>query len=223
MPAHSIRSAHPVAALAEPMPDRGQEAHRVRLVGVTRGYRRSQEIFGEGERADHVYSVISGAVRAFRVLSDGRRQISDFYLPGDVFGVEPGPDHGGSAEAVDDSWLIVARRAAVTDDGDGVMVRRLWRLAVADLKRSQDHALTLGCRNACERVAIFLNDLAQRRGGGAAVDLPMSRQDIADYLGLTIETVSRTFTQLQTSGLIRLSGRRTVEFCRPRALVDLCL
>src|ERR1019366_8433137 len=92
-----------------------------------------------------------------------------------------------------------------------------WRLALRELQRSHDHILTLGRRSASERLARFLVDLAERLDAGAALDLPMSRQDIADYLGLTIETVSRTMTQLQFSGLIKLSGCRAVQLCRPRA------
>lgn len=222
MYAHSVQSPRTITAPAE-IKDAGQEIDRLRLVGLTRGFARGREIFGEGERADHVYSVISGAVRSFRVLSDGRRQVLDFYLPGDIFGIEPGPDHGVGAEAVNDVILLVARRSLAADDGDGAMTRRLLRLAVDDLRRSRDHVLTLGCRTACERVASFLNDLAVRLGNRRSLDLPMSRQDIADYLGLTIETVSRTFSLFQTAGLIRLHGRRSVELCRPGALTDLCI
>ena len=192
------------------------------LVGATRAYARDQEVYGEGERADHVYSVLSGAVRSFRVLADGRRQISDFYLPGDVFGVEFDPDHRESVEALSETMLVVTRRCALADEDDGAMARRLWRLAVDQLRRSQDHVLTLGCRTANERVASFLTDLAERIGDAGGLELPMSRQDIADYLGLTIETVSRTLTQFQVAGMIALHGCRSIHFLKRRALADLC-
>ena len=90
--------------------------------------------------------------------------------------------------------------------------------AVAELRRSRDHVLTLGRRSASERVATFLVDLAERIGEGESVELPMSRQDIADYLGLTIETVSRTLTQFQVAGLIRLANCRDVHILRPQGL-----
>jgi CRP/FNR family nitrogen fixation transcriptional regulator len=93
---------------------------------------------------------------------------------------------------------------------------------MAELRRSQDHALTLGRRSASERVASFLMDLATRIGDGEHVELPMSRQDMADYLGLTIETVSRTLTQLQVSGAIGLTGCRSIHLRKPRALAELC-
>ncbi|MFI4974360.1 MAG: helix-turn-helix domain-containing protein [Caulobacterales bacterium] len=218
-----------LAAAAQPRyavpatPQRDTEASEIRLIGVPMTFARDQEIFGQGEPAEHVYKVVKGAVRCFRVLADGRRQISDFYLPGDLFGVEAGVDRRATAEALTDTVLIVARRSALVDDGDdGAMARRMWRLAVAELQRSQDHVLTLGRRAASERVASFLVDLAARLSDEDGLELPMSRQDIADFLGLTIETVSRTLTQLQVSGLIRLRGCRSVQLCRPRALAELC-
>lgn len=198
------------------------EADEIRLIGVTMHVSRDQEVFGEGEPADQVYKVVRGAVRGFRVLSDGRRQICDFYLPGDVFGIEPSDEHRITAEALTDTVLIVARRSALGDENDGAASRRLWALAMNELRRSQDHALTLGRRSASERVANFLVDMAERLGGGESLELPMSRQDIADYLGLTIETVSRTLTQLQVSGLIKLAGCRSIHLRKPRALTELC-
>jgi CRP/FNR family nitrogen fixation transcriptional regulator len=194
----------------------------VRLIGATTHVARDQEVFGEGEPADHVYKVVTGAVRAFRVLSDGRRQICDFYLPGDVFGVEAGPDHLLTAEALTDTVLVAARRSSLGDDTDGPANRRLWRLAMDQLRRGQDHVLTLGRRSAAERVANFLMEMVARLGGGEALELPMSRQDMADYLGLTIETVSRTLTQLQVTEMIALSGCRSIRLRRPHALAALC-
>jgi CRP-like cAMP-binding protein len=208
--------------LYAPVPPPLRDAEPIRLIGITLHMTRDQEIFGEGEPADQVFKVVQGAVRAFRVLSDGRRQICDFYLPGDLFGIEPTGEHRVTAEALSDTVLVVARRSALGDEGDAAASRRLWTLAMNELRRSQDHALTLGRRSATERVASFLMDLAERLGGGEALELPMSRQDIADYLGLTIETVSRTLTQLQVSGLIKLAGCRSIILRRPRALADLC-
>ena len=208
---------------AAPPASWGAEISDIRLIGLTMHFSRDQEIYGEGEPAGEVYRVVSGAVRSFRVLCGGRRQICDFYLPGDLFGVEAGVDRRATAEALTDSMIVVARRSALVDELDGgASARRLWVLAVADLQRSQDHVLTLGRRAASERVASFLVELAARMGDGDSLELPMSRQDIADYLGLTIETVSRTFTQLQAAGLIKVSGCRSIRLCRPCALEALC-
>ena len=189
------------------------------LIGVTRQFGRDQQIFGEGEAADHIYRVVSGVVRLFRVLADGRRQIEEFYLPGDVFGVELGARRSASAEAVGETVLVVARRSIAA--GDPAQAERLWDHALRELARSRDHVLTLGQRSAAERLATFFLELAERLGSGAEVDLPMTRQDMADYLGLTIETVSRTLTHLQSRGVVRLDGSRRVCFTRPAALAEL--
>jgi CRP/FNR family nitrogen fixation transcriptional regulator len=190
----------------------------IKLIGVAHNYSRDQEVFGEGEPADFVYKVVTGAVRCFRVLADGRRQISEFYLPGDVFGVEAGPDRRATCEAVTDTTLVLTRRSVLTSDDQG---GRFWRLAITELQRSREHVLTLGRRAAGERVASFLMDLAERTGAGESLELPMSRQDMADYLGLTIETVSRTLTQLQAHGLIQISSCRHVQLRDPEALDDM--
>jgi len=217
-------STHPLAvARASYAPARSSElpaSDEIRLVGVTKSFGRDQAIYGEGDAAGLVYKVISGGVRTFRVLADGRRQIWDFYLPGDVFGVELDAERRSGAEAICETVLLVARRSALAEDP--AQGQRLWRHALRQLRRSQDHALTLGRRSASERVASFLLDLAQRLGSGDELELPMSRQDMADYLGLTIETVSRTVTQMQGGGLICLTGCRHVRLTRPDALAELC-
>ena len=189
------------------------------LIGAAKTFSRDQPIYAEGDAADGVYKVVSGAVRAVRLLADGRRQIADFYLPGDAFGVELGERRRAAAEALGETTLLVTRRAslAARPDQGG-----LWRLALSELQRSQDHVLTLGRRSASERVASFLLEIAERLDAGRAFDLPMSRQDMADYLGLTIETVSRTLTQLQADGLVSLNGTRHVRLPRPGALAELC-
>jgi CRP/FNR family nitrogen fixation transcriptional regulator len=214
MQARSYRQAAP--ATATPGPELGE----IKLIGVAHSFGRDQQIFGEGEKATYVYKVISGAVRSLRLLADGRRQITDFYLPGDVFGVELDTEHAGSAEAVGETVLIVARRSVFAADAD--FAERLWRHALAELGRSLDHVLTLGRRSAAERVASFLIDLAARLHTHGELTLPMTRQDIADYLGLTIETVSRSLSQLQAEGLIQTGGGRQVRFMRPSALAELC-
>ncbi|MEJ0065087.1 MAG: helix-turn-helix domain-containing protein [Caulobacteraceae bacterium] len=197
-----------------------QPSDELKIIGVTRTFGRDQEIYGQGGPADLAFRVVSGAVRSFRVLADGRRQIDGFYFPGDVFGLDLETVRSSSAEAIGEVVVVLARRSVVMAGAD--QATRLWRHALLRLRRSQDHLLTLGRRSATERVARFLVDLAERLAGGDDVELPMSRQDIADYLGLTIETVSRTMTQLQADGLIRLNGCRHVRLARRAVLTELC-
>lgn len=171
------------------------------------------EIYVQGERAGALYQIEFGAVRLYRLLADGRRQISAFHLAGEVFGFESGDTHHFFAEAICPTGLRVIRPAPGAD-----MSRELLPLALKGLVRAQEHLLVLGRQSAVERVAAFLLDMAERQGGLETFDLPMSRTDIGDYLGLTIETVSRVISQLRVKGIIRLKSLRTVELIRPDAL-----
>ena len=190
------------------------------LMGAPMRFARNGEIYGESEPAEYLYQVISGAVRTYRMLDDGRRQISAFYLPGDIFGVEAGDIHLSSAEAISDAQILVARRSAVMAraEHEKNLARQLWMLTVRELQRVQQHSLAL-IKSAEERVAGFLLEMASRNSASATIELPMSRQDIADYLGLTIETVSRTFTQFVHSGTIALETTRRIQL-RNRTVLD---
>jgi len=189
------------------------------LMGAPMRFARNNEIYGENEPAEYLYQVISGAVRTYRMLDDGRRQISAFYLPGDIFGVEAGEMHLSSAEAICDAQILVAKRSAVMAraEHEKSLARQLWLLTVRELQRVQEHSLAL-IKSADERVAGFLLEMAGRNSSGAAIELPMSRQDIADYLGLTIETVSRTFSQFVHSGTIALETSRRIQLRNRPAL-----
>jgi CRP-like cAMP-binding protein len=189
------------------------------LMGAPMRFARNNEIYGEDEPAEYLYQVISGAVRTYRMLDDGRRQISAFYLPGDIFGVEAGDVHMSSAEAIGDAQILVAKRGAVMAraEHEKNLARQLWMLTMRELQRVQEHSLAL-IKSAEERVAGFLLEMAGRNSAGTAVELLMSRQDIADYLGLTIETVSRTFTQFVQSGTIALETSRRVQLRNRPAL-----
>lgn len=185
----------------------GIEAH----MGATIYFDQNSEIYGENEPADYVYKVLSGTVRTYKVLNDGRRQVGAFYLPGDVFGLEIGDEHTFSAEAITDSSILVVKRSAVIAQAarDNGVARELWAATARELRRTQDHLLLL-IKNAQERVASFLLEMADRSQTGGAIELPMSRQDIADYLGLTIETVSRTLTHFETAAAIELPRSRRI-------------
>ena len=196
----------------------GALADAFALMGAAMRFEHNAEIFGEGEPAEYFYKVIGGAVRTYKLLNDGRRQISAFHLPGDIFGLEADTDHRFTADAVADSTVLVVKRSALVALAarDGEIANALWAQATADLLRAQDHMLLLGRKNAHERVASFLLEMAARGSGPEIVELPMSRQDIADYLGLTIETVSRTLTLLENEAAIALPSSRYIEL-RDRA------
>jgi len=202
----NARQFHPAVAAAAP-----GEREAVDMMGVVMTFKRNAEIYGENEAADYLYKVISGAVRTYKVLADGRRQIGSFYLPGDVFGLEVGSEHAFSAEAVTDTRVLVTKRSVLVSraERDASAARQLWEVAARELRRAQEHALAL-IKTAEERVAGFLMDMAKRSSQPDRIDLPMSRQDIADYLGLTIETVSRTFTHLEAIAAIDLPSSRRV-------------
>ncbi|PBC19501.1 cyclic nucleotide-binding domain-containing protein [Mesorhizobium sp. WSM4307] len=171
------------------------------------------EIYAQGGKAGAFYQVEFGAVRIYRLLADGRRQISAFHLAGETFGFEAGTTHHFFAEAINATCVRVFRFNAGAD-----MSHQLLPLALKGLTRAQEHLLVLGRQNAIERVAAFLVDMVERQGGLRQVELPMSRMDIGDYLGLTIETVSRVFTRLKDKGVIRLLNLRSVEILKQDVL-----
>ena len=189
----------------------------MQLMGAVMAYPRNTEIFGENEPADYLYKVVSGSVRTYKILSDGRRQIGGFYLPGDIFGLEFADDHTLSAEAITDAKIVVVKRSAINGlaGRDAAVARQLFTLTGRELHRVQDRILLL-IKSAQERVASFLLEMSARVAGANAIELPMSRQDIADYLGLTIETVSRTLTSLEDCAAIEVpTSRRIVLRNRP--------
>jgi CRP-like cAMP-binding protein len=189
------------------------------MMGATMSFPRNAEIYGENEPADYLYKVVSGTVRTSKILDDGRRQIGEFYLPGDIFGLEVGNDHAFSAEAIADAKVLVIKRSAVEALAarDNDVARQLWATTGRELQRVQDHILLL-IKTAQERVAGFLLEMADRIKASNELELPMSRQDIADYLGLTIETVSRTLTSLENASAIALPTSRRVVLCNRAAL-----
>jgi CRP/FNR family transcriptional regulator, nitrogen fixation regulation protein len=210
-----VRGSDPAVYRAPPPPayvlGRASEAApTIHLMGTVTSYPRNTEIFGESEPADYLYNVIHGGVRTYKIFSDGRRQIGGFYLPGDVVGLEFARARTFSAEAIADTRLRVIKRGALAAlaGRDPEVAGELFALTTRELRRVQQRMLLLA-KTAQERVASFLLEMAERSLGGNAIDLPMPRQDIADYLGLTIETVSRTLTSLESCAPSRCRARAT--------------
>ena len=168
----------------------------------------------KGEESDSLYRVEFGAIRIYRLLADGRRQISAFHLAGEIFGFEADATHHFFAEAICATGVRALRAASRQNE----FASRLLPVALQGLVRAQEHLLVLGRQNAIERVAAFLVDMSERQGGLRTIELPMSRTDIADYLGLTIETVSRAFSKLRRKGIVRLPGLRSVEIVKWQTL-----
>jgi CRP/FNR family nitrogen fixation transcriptional regulator len=219
----AIRNPLPVHHIPQPTATRDDPLFgRAELAACTIPYERNAEIFGENEPAASIYRVVSGAVRTYRILNDGRRQVCGFHMPGEVFGLELDEEHSCSAEAIGRTVVRAVRRSAVVAlaKQDGNVARALWSITAQELHRVQVHALLL-IKSAQERVAAFLLQMGERLGVGNAFDLPMSRQDIADYLGLTIETVSRTLTQFECAATIELPASRRVVLRDRRALMAL--
>jgi CRP/FNR family nitrogen fixation transcriptional regulator len=172
-------------------------------------YSRGAEVFGEAEPADYIYQVVSGAVRSYKLLSDGRRQIGAFHLVGDIFGLGNGAAHRFTAEAIVDTTLRLVRRTSLEHvaETNALVARNLLSMTANNLQHAEDHMLLLGRKTSLERVAAFLLEMDCRLTAAGVMALPMSRRDIADYLGLTLETVSRALSFLHDRGILGFLGQ----------------
>jgi CRP/FNR family nitrogen fixation transcriptional regulator len=184
-------------------------------------YRRSAEIFGEREPAEYVYQVIEGAVRSYKLLSDGRRQIGAFHLAGDMFGLENGGVHRFTAEAIVDTTVRLVKHESLAHvaETDATIARDLLNMTASNLRHAEDHMLLLGRKTSLERVAAFLLEMDCRLTAAGVMALPMCRRDIADYLGLTLETVSRALSTLHHKGVLGFldqTQRQIVLLDRPK-------
>lgn len=177
--------------------------------GVRLQVERNAELYAQEDEVDRLYQVVSGRLRTSRFGSDGRRQIGDFYGPGDLLGLETGPRHRFTAEALTACDVRALRRAQVRATvGAAQLDLAILEATRRELERAQNHMWILCLKNAREKVSAFLGALAQE-AGGEPCELPMSRQDMADYLGLTLETVSRMLSQLQGEAVVEFAGART--------------
>jgi CRP/FNR family nitrogen fixation transcriptional regulator len=189
-------------------------------IGTRLSFSRNDEIYAEGDSSDWWYKVVSGTARVCKLLADGRRHIAEFCFSGDCFGIDGPNERPYSAEAVDDVIVMRYRRNATEQliDQNPALARLLRDTMLRDLTNAHGHMLLLGRMTASERVAAFLLEMFERRDRMKILDLPMSRNDIADYLGLTIETVCRVLSIFKRDGAIAIPNPHRIELRDRRAL-----
>jgi CRP/FNR family transcriptional regulator, nitrogen fixation regulation protein len=188
-------------------------------------FHRGREICSQGRPADHWYYLVSGAARRCVIRLDGRRQIVDLLLPGDLFGFSVLDEYDSTIEAIAEGTVVAAyprRRVEMLADSNPQLAREIRQVAFAALSRLQAQLLILGRVTASGKVGSFILEMVSRlsAGNGNSVALPMSRYDIADYLAVSVETVSRSLTDLKHRGVIKLAGTRIVMIVNRNALED---
>ena len=174
-------------------------------------YRCGSRLFGEAEPADYVYQIREGAVRTYKRLSDGRRQIGAFHLRGDILGVENGEIHRFTAEAIVNTTVWIAKSQSLfagLAKTDIPAANHIRDLITRTLEHMENHLLLLGRQTALEKVASFLLEIDRRLQQPKVMVLPMGRRDIADYLGLTVETVSRSLSTLRDEGILSVGKKQ---------------
>lgn len=192
--------------------------------GTNVSFGRDQEIHPEGADALYAYTVVSGCVRTVKLMEDGRRQVGEFLLPGDMFGLDALGTHDFAAEAVTDVVLrrYPRRMVEALAESHAALSRRLREMALDSLRTAHGRMVLLGRKTAAERIATFLLEMARRTGMRASgmLDLPMNRADMADHLGLTVETICRVLAQMKRDRIVG-STRTGVELRDRQALRDL--
>ena len=168
-------------------------------------YHDGSEVYGQGEASGPLYVVEFGCIRLGRITADGRRQVCGFCFRGDVFGWESDAEHHFFAEAVGDAGVRVLR-----PNRDSEAPAKLFPVILQSMRRFQEHLLVLGRHSADERLAAFICDLAERQDDESMIALPMQRSDVADYLGLTIETVSRVLRRFKNSRLVEVPNTHSI-------------
>jgi CRP/FNR family transcriptional regulator, nitrogen fixation regulation protein len=191
-------------------------------VGAVMTFRRDEPFFRAGDAAEFYFKVLRGAVRSTRVLADGRRHIGEFFLSGDFIGLDAAEHYAFAAEAITETTGIRYSRRKV----DALIAQEprvgqsLVEIMRAGLAEARERMLLLGHLTAMERIATFLVTLSERRSDGR-ISLPMTRTDIGDYLGLTMETVSRALSQLKGDGIITQHGMHELAIAKPAELIEL--
>lgn len=191
-----------------------------RSLGTIRLFTQDQEVYCERDEAQSFFKVVSGVVRTYKVFYDGRRYIDGFLVAGDIFGIEFSGERSLSAEAVCDCTVIsyCRQQLDISAREDVGVTRQLFTHAMRGLARAQEHALLLGRKSALEKVVAFLLEWAEHSTNKDVIVLAMPRQDIADYLGFTIETVSRILSSLDRDSIIGLLSARQIRVMRPEIL-----
>jgi CRP/FNR family nitrogen fixation transcriptional regulator len=183
-------------------------------VGSVARFARNETIYSKGDEARYSYKVIEGAVRLSRIFADGRRQIVNFFLPQETFGIELSDEYSATAEAVGEVMALRCPRLCIsqmTDSDPDISHKRLAMFSKS-LAAAERHVAMLGHQSARERVASFFTalEMQRRNDDQHTLDLPLSRQDIADYLGLTIETTCRALSELKRQNIIATPSRRRI-------------
>jgi CRP-like cAMP-binding protein len=194
-------------------PSAGDAISALSGIGVVCRFDRGEALFSVGDIARDAFQLISGTVRLYHLMADGRRQIIRFSLAGEFLALDEGTTHSLFAEAIGDVIAIRYNRERLSkfSDESSAVCRTFFENLRQDLFAAQNHLLLLGRQVPRERVAHFLLDIAARDRKCRPLELPMGRQDIADYLGLTIETVSRVFAELKRAGHITIPSRHGIE------------
>lgn len=197
---------------------------RIAAIAQSRRLDPGSMLVHEGDPANNVFSIIEGTVKLYKLLPDGRRQVTGFLIPGDFIGCVFGISYAFSAETVSSSRLCSFKRRQFLEmlDTYPQLEHRLLKRACSELNAAQYQMLLLGRKTAVERLASFLAQMVKRYGlaDGTPVPLPMARTDIADFLGLTVETISRTFTRLRREGILELPASHSVTIVRPDLLEE---
>lgn len=194
-------------------------------IGQVTHCRKDGTVYEAGSQADHIFRVTSGTLRVVQLLPDGRRHICSFLNPGDFFGFSEIGEHAVSVEAITEASLLRYPRRQFESilQSHADAGQQIFRLMCHQLSMSNRMLLLLGRKTAAERLASFLRIMADSGDivRGSQIYLPMSRADIADHLGLTIETVSRTITQFRQQKIIEISDRHQVRILNPEALEEM--
>lgn len=194
-----------------------------RAFGETVFVKAGAPLYRQEDEAVYLYKVLEGAIRAFTYTEDGRRQVNGFYFRGDTFGSAQSGHYRSSTEAISDCILIRHRRR--NHKADPAFDKFVLEVALAEIRAAEQQILLLGRMSACSKVAAFLLYLAERfasdRMGSAVITIPMTRYDIADFLGLSAESVSRCLTKLKQRGMIEMDTPDEVTLLDPGSLADI--
>jgi len=221
---HAMQTLQPtrtIPAIAPRQPVTPDALDLLEQFGTTVTVQREHEIHGQGDTTEYCWRILSGCVRTVKLMEDGRRQVAEFLFAGEVLGLDDLGTHDFAAEAVTDVVLrrYPRRMVEALADSHAALARRLRALALANLRNAHERMVMLGRKTAVEKVASFVLEMQQRATapGRRMVEVPMSRTDVADHLGLTVETVCRILAHLKREGTVKLH-RTGIEVTDPAGL-----